>query len=206
MTMLAALTLLLVPSDGQAATGPSFGCGGALSQVETLICGDAELSAYDRAMAFAWSHKWRPRAPDWASQTAWLKRRNDCGARGCVLEAYRAWIGAIEFLDSDGAGESLKRVGDKGMNYGELFIHALGGDWYLVSAQAIYFYELPEGQGTTFNSSELGTQLIHVIGGKATDEECGVDFTRLPKGRWKLVENGEGCSGMRSTLSGTYGP
>ncbi len=207
MTMLTALALLLTPGEGQAATGPSFGCAGALSPVETLICGDAELSAYDRAMAFAWSHKWRPHEPDWASQQAWLKRRNDCGSkRGCVLEAYQAWIGALDFLDSEVASEPLKRAGDKGMNSSELFLHALGGDWYIVSAQALTFYDLPDGQGPTFNSSDLGTQLIHVVGGKATDGVCGVDFTRLPKGRWKLVETGDTCSGMRSTLSGIYGP
>lgn len=233
MTMMAALALL-IPVNGQAPTGPSFRCDGALTPTERLICGDAELSAYDRAVAFAWSHKWRPQYPEWASQAAWLRLRDECGAeRQCVLETYRGWIRGLSFLDSDRAGEALMRAGDAPSDgsdpmlgtlqsptgevkplgdSGGLFIHPLGGDWYLFAAQASHFYDPHDGLGANVSTSEAGGGLIHLVRGSARYDEdpsaeiaCRLDFTRLPEGGWRLDED-EGCSGLGSTLSGIYRP
>src|SRR5688500_12266175 len=67
---------------------PSFRCGAGLNHVERLICGDAELRAYDRAMGLAYSAR-RGRAPSIGDQRRWLTSRNACGDRGCLLSAYR---------------------------------------------------------------------------------------------------------------------
>lgn len=194
VTMLAAsLMMMLAPA------GPSFRCDGAVSATEKLICGDAELSAYDRAMAFAWSHKWRPKDVPWASQTAWLKRRNDCGGvRQCVFDAYQAWINGLDSLDDNVVGASLTRVGDGPNAYGDLRVQALGDDWYIVSAQAAHF---PEG-----DTSDLGAEIIHLVNGTATEAECSVTFQRLSGGGWRLKEYDASCSGLGSTLTGIYRP
>jgi len=233
-----ALTIALIslpPADGQplgspqAAEGPSFRCTGSLSPTEALICGDSELSAYDRAMAFAYSHKWQPDHPDWADQKAWLVRRDACGRRrGCVLDLYRAWIGGIAAPDYYGA--SLSRIGDVPADgsdlmlgslqsssgkvaplgdSGDLSIRAVGGGWYLFKATAAHFYDPDDGRGANVSTSEA-MGLVHLDKGKGVFTEdpempkpCAVAFTKLPNGKWQLKENGN-CSGVGSTLSGTY--
>src|ERR1700744_4547173 len=90
----------------QGATGPSFRCAGTRTPTESLIGGDAELSAYDRAMAIARTR--RARTSNGEGQRAWLHQRDACGSqRSCVLASYRD---RLNDLTPFPAGPSLRRT------------------------------------------------------------------------------------------------
>lgn len=236
ITILGGMALLAPVSaskpDGGSPTpshAPSFRCADRLSQTEKLICGDPELSAYDRAVTYAYSKKWRLGEFDVASnQRDWLRYRNRCGGeRSCVLRAYKEWI-----RDASGTPfkPSLRRVAGPPEDIGDLLLgtlhspsgkvtplgdsgdlsmRALGGDWYLFVASALHFYDPQDGRGA--NSSDSGAQgLVHLTNGRGTFVEdpsdkysCALEITKLPKGAWKLVEEGV-CSGVGSSLTGIY--
>jgi len=215
------------PASMQSATGPNFRCTGPLTPTESLICGDAELSAYDRAMAIA---RTRPRqAPMWNSedQRTWLHQRDACGRqRSCVRDAYRDRLDELipfparpslrrtAMFRPDGSDLMLgslqsptgrvRRLGDTG----ELHIQPIGGEWYLFEAMATHLYDPHDGLGA--NVSDSGAVgVIHLDNGRGTfvqdaERGCSIGFTRLRRGAWRLVETGS-CSGLGSTLSGIYG-
>jgi len=230
--MLGAIALVAPASGFKPAGGsptashaPSFRCEADLSQTEQLICSDAELSAYDRGVAYAFSRSWRLLEGRVASnQRDWLRRRDRCGTRrDCVLQAYKDWV-----QDSTGAslGTELRRVAGSSDDSGDYFLEtfqsppgevtqlsdsgqlsmkALGDDWYFFAARALYIYDPHDGRGS--NVSDSGAQgLVYLTNGRGTfvDEySCALKITKLPKGAWKLVEQG-GCSGVGSSLTGIY--
>lgn len=213
-----------------AVAGPSFRCSGQLSPTEALICRDAELRAYDRAVAFVHDRKVHLTYRGRESQRAWMMERDRCGDnRACVLEAYRDWIGGLSIARH--AGSSLNRIagppatGEDLMlgtlqsptgkvksrgHSGYLFIKPLGASWYLFQATATFFYGSSDGRGANLSTSEAaGLVRISRGSGTFTDERdssraCSIQFTSLQGGRWKLIETG-GCSGLGSSLTGIYG-
>jgi len=76
-----------------ASAGPSFPCSGQLSQTETVICSDAELSDLDSAMALAYQRALATVAPGQAegirgAQQEWVAYRNKCGfEKDCIRSA-----------------------------------------------------------------------------------------------------------------------
>jgi hypothetical protein len=230
----ATLLLAAPPTDHVSAAapanvGPSFQCDRPLSAAEKLVCGDSELSAYDRAVTFAYTHKWHSTG-SWHDQRQWLKKRDDCGReRICLLAVYKEWIGGLESatapgpllhrrgsVPSDGSDLMLgtlqsrtgrvKPLGDEG----DLYIRPLGGEWYFFQAKAEHFYDPHDGRGANATTSQA-TGLVHLRNGAGafdddptTQESCKVRLTRLANGAWRLVENGDSCSGLGSTLTGVY--
>ena len=213
----------------QTLQGPSFRCTGTLSPTEALICSDVELSAYDRAVAFAYSHKWYPQDQHRRDQLAWLKDRNACGGdRSCVLSAYSVWVGGLSILDY--RGDSLTRTDDVPRNAddlilgtlqsptgevkplgdsGNIMIQPVGGGWYLFGAIAEHFYDPHDGLGPNVSTAESGG-MVRIVGGKGTYADdpadpnaCAIEFTKLSNGGWRLDENGQ-CGGVGATLSGVY--
>ena len=206
---------------------PGFRCGAGLSQVERMICGDAELRANDRAMAMAYSAR-RGRAPSIADQRRWLAGRNACGDRACLLSAYRDWFGKFEGWGQ--LGRPLERKGappadgtdlmletlqspsnriDSLGHSGSLTIRHVGGGWHLFRADAAFAYDPRDGLGSNVSTSEAHG-LVRIVAGKgryseepASQAGCAIAFTRLPRGGWRLTENGS-CSGLGSSLSGNY--
>lgn len=218
-------------ASGQAANaGPSFSCSGRLPTAEEVICNDAELSAYDRAMAWAYSHKWTTSAVDRADQQLWLARRNACAdRRDCIFAAYHEWIAGLDAVQS--LGRTFDRVakadnrGDDPMleswrsptgsvtvlgGNGSLFVHSLGGGWYLFQANSTHFYDPHDSLGPNASTSEA-VGLVQLTSGKGlwvedpgTDESCKVQLVRLSSKKWMLVEAGATCGGIGSTLTGVY--
>ncbi|MDP8912649.1 MAG: hypothetical protein M3N39_03620 [Pseudomonadota bacterium] len=236
ITMLGAIALVAPvsaskPTGGRptASHAPSFRCVDSLSQTEKLICSDAELSAYDRAVTYAYLNKWRLDEFDVASnQRNWLRYRDRCGGKkSCLLRAYKEWI---RDASSTPFGTQLRRVAGPPKDIGDLLlgslqsptgavtplrdsgdlsIKELGGEWYLFVASAIHFYDPHDGRGENFSDS--GAQgLVHLTNGRGTFVDdpsmkypCVLEITKLPKGAWKLVEEGV-CSGVGSSLTGIY--
>lgn len=202
---------------------PSFRCGAGLNPVERMICGDAELRAYDRAMALAYAAR-GGRAPSAADQRVWLTKRNGCTDRDCVFSAYRDWFGNFEGWGQ--LGRPLKRRGappdgsdlmlaslqspsnrvDSKGHSASLSIRHVGGGWHLFRADAAYTYDPHDGRGSNLSTSEAHG-VVRIAAGKgsyaASEDRCAVAFTRVARGGWRLAENGS-CSGLGSSLSGIY--
>jgi uncharacterized protein YjbI with pentapeptide repeats len=91
-----------------AAAQPSFDCARAASKVEREICGEyaSDLRAADRDIAILYKRAKGKDASVIASQRAWLKQRNRCGAdeypSDCIRESY-----------SDRKGQLLGLLGEK---------------------------------------------------------------------------------------------
>lgn len=68
--------------------GASFDCAKARSNVELLICADADLAALDSRMATLYSaaRRSQPGAAD--AQLAWIKARNKCSDASCLYGTY----------------------------------------------------------------------------------------------------------------------
>ncbi|MFK7843639.1 MAG: pentapeptide repeat-containing protein [Sphingorhabdus sp.] len=101
---------------------PAFDCGKAASKVEKEICGEysQDLRAMDRKLSSLYKKARAGNAGVRASQRAWLKQRNRCGASeypmDCLRETYSKRIGVLlglmgrsEWL---GRGEAALFIGD----------------------------------------------------------------------------------------------
>lgn len=94
--MRAFITLAVVWGLSPLVQAASFDCRQAATLVETTVCQDAELSALDDALAEQYQALLDAGIGDGArqalktSQRAWLKRRNSCQDRRCLVTAYRS--------------------------------------------------------------------------------------------------------------------
>lgn len=81
------------------ARAASFDCGKAKSEVEKIICADAELSSQDEELAKLYGEVIK-KFPDEAllkkQQREWLKARNRCGDVSCVQQYYRGRIAELK--------------------------------------------------------------------------------------------------------------
>ena len=86
-------------------SGPSFACEKAQGSIETLICGDKELSALDLQLASTYAkalNKAKNEHPPMlkAQQRGWIKGRNECwksdNKRQCTLDAYQHRIATLQ--------------------------------------------------------------------------------------------------------------
>lgn len=189
---------------------PSFQCTGTLTGTERVICRDMELSAYDRAMAWAYSHGWKKLFGEPWKQRQWLAKRNGCVAnRRCILLAYRDWVGDLDPFQLIAPSFERTNSPDPKNDSASLSIVPVGGDWFLFQVVAVHGYEMPGGRGPSMNDG-LAVGLVHLtrnMGSWFSDldnsDYCSVDFRRRSERVWQLAENGM-CSGIGATLTGTY--
>ena len=82
--------------------GPSFDCGGELSEVEQRICASAHLSELDGKMTALYKElrkgmRKRARGKFEKEQESWLDQRNQCAAKdACILDQYYGRIAYLE--------------------------------------------------------------------------------------------------------------
>lgn len=223
--------ILLAAATAQAAppgaVRPSFSCAAKLTPVEAMICKDEELSAYDRAMSFVFADRLIKKRSDTAKQVAWLKRRNLCANRACLLDAYVAWFNdehSTSFAASTHERHTRRPDGSDLMlgtlqsptgrvnvvtDDGDLYLRPLGSGWYIFHASAIHIYDPHDGRGTNSSDSEASWEVVRITNGKGRfgDSDCGGTVTLLKGGAWRLTEDeGFACSGLGSSLDGDYYP
>jgi len=96
---------LCLAAPGAYAASPSFNCAKASTDVEKLICSDAELANLDRSLADLYGTllKQTPAKDQQmlkAEQRGWVKGRNECwksdDMRGCVAAEYRSRIAELK--------------------------------------------------------------------------------------------------------------
>lgn len=86
---------------GGGSASPSFDCGAELSGVEQLICNSGEVAALDAELASTYQALMADSNAYGQSdlkntQVAWLKERNRCASEGCLADAYRDRLEALE--------------------------------------------------------------------------------------------------------------
>lgn len=195
-------------SAAQSPGAPSFSCKGRLSATEAAICKDAELAAWDRAMARIHplvDKEWQ--LPP-ARQQEWLKQRDACGAnRPCILRAYREWPGFDAGVA--GIGTEFLRQGNDESNWAGMEILPIHGGWHYFSITAWHVRNAETGAV----HDGMASGLVHVEGaGGSYDQEPGMDsacrlhFRRIDARRWSVQEFGRNtiCGGMGIDLSGDY--
>lgn len=82
-----------------AATAASFDCDKAATNVEKLICSDADLSKLDDEMAVAYKTGRQEEKQAEAvrkAQKGWLKERNSCSDAGCVKRVYETRLASLK--------------------------------------------------------------------------------------------------------------
>jgi uncharacterized protein YecT (DUF1311 family) len=94
------LAVLCAVAFAQEAAGASFDCAKAKTEIETTICSDAELSKADDELARVYSETLkRAKAADrkqlQEEQRKWLKLRDVCASRLCLVSSYRRQTAAL---------------------------------------------------------------------------------------------------------------
>jgi hypothetical protein len=209
--------------------GPSFSCAGRLTETEAAICSDPALSAYDRAMAWAFARGWLPLFGKSGGQAQWLAQRNACAGRNsCIVAVYHSWISQLDFEKApsynfqrtgsvNNHGEdlmlgslqsptgSVKRLGD----WGELFVQPIDSDWFLFRVFVTHSYDPHDGLGSNVSTGDV-TGLVRLTKGSGTwssdiesPDSCSVRLIRISLDRWRIIEGGL-CSGLGATLTGNY--
>jgi hypothetical protein len=184
-----------------AADAPSFRCAEKLNATELAVCEDAELAAYDRAVALLYA---RARAaadpPGILSQRLFLRKRDACRKkRRCIVAAYRDWLNyygwGLLFSGSQG--------NYRGLDTAFLYATPVGGDWYLFNTSAA------DAETSRSRPSSWAGGVVHISGGTGRFVErrgstsCTIAFGKLPGNQWQITDNG-GCGVI--ALTGTYGP
>jgi uncharacterized protein len=200
----AAMPVTAGPAAGQSSTAPqaSFDCARAATAVERMICGDPELRALDRGVARFYTSGMGNNRPARVvrEQREWLTMRDGCGTRPCLRQAMMERLWAL----SGAVGRDLPAYEDQDAD-AELVVADLGGGWYAFGAVGYW-------HGPTINSASAGG-VLRLQGNRgevagASEEDCAVTLTRLPRDRWHLAahpaQQGMPCGGMNATVEGTY--
>lgn len=205
--LLALLALMLLGAAAPSAK-PSFSCSGRVSPTEAAICADPELAAWDRAIAKVYRLTDRSDPGLAARQSAWLSKRDRCGAkRTCVLAAYRTWQGFTEPVS--GVGLSLHRKGTDPSDPADLEVMQVYGSWFYFSIQALSIRDAEAGN--VHDGSIAG--VVELRAGKAKFDEspddpyaCRFRITRSALHYWTIDEEEaqSTCAGQGVYFSGEY--
>jgi hypothetical protein len=202
---MALLTLVLIGA-AQTAVPPSFGCAGSLSASEDAICGDAELAAWDRAIALWFKVGRTANSITVAQQRNWLLQREKCQSdKSCLRQTFTEWPGLHA---SSRWGQNFERPARN--DTAGLEIAPIGGGWYAFSIEAIHLVVDRRGRFITANDGNAdGVVLISAGRGRfeqdpSEDYSCRVNFLQQA-GAWVLADDGS-CGGIGVTMNGRYVP
>jgi uncharacterized protein len=200
--ILAALALVV--------SAPSFDCTKASTTVEKMICTDSELAGLDRAVARLYAGIPRSAKSDrlqlWTSQADWLKERDACSDKDCLVGSYDSRLFDL-FMAATRA--PTREYQSKDAN-GTLSILDLGGGWYAFYVQALWIGSNPGAANTDQQSGHF--KLTNGKAEKVPDSDgCGWQIERLSRDRWKFTEmypddetRAVGCGGLSARATGVY--
>jgi uncharacterized protein len=192
------------PAMGQGVAAPdsSFDCARAATNVEHMICGDAELRALDRGLALFYAAALRnPRhGRSVREQREWLATRNACATRACLRDEMMDRLWNLTLAVGSGLPEYRNEDADA-----YLIIVDLGIGWYAFGAEGTW-------TGPTINDAGA-SGAFHLAAGRgeiapAAGAICAFTISRLPRDRWRITAHeppeGGACGGMNATVEGTY--
>lgn len=191
-----------------ATSQPSFDCAKASTLVEKMICTDGELAALDRAVAKLYAGVPRGARGDrltlFKQQPDWLKDRDKCTDRDCLIGAYDERL-----FDLFTASRTPTSDYSNKSNNGSLSILYVGDGWYAFHVQGLWIGSMP---GAVNDTEEYGH--FRLRNGKAQEapgeDFCGWRIERLPRDRWafeEILPNSRdmiGCGGLNATATGIY--
>ena len=209
--MLHAATILLM--FGATAQAASFDCAKAKGETETMICGDAELSKLDEALAVAYKKATaNPADKDFVRewQRTWLSMRSACGSLDCMKPAYTSQISDLneraERGSAVGYSGKYERVfrGKPDKHTSNLTIIELKNDRVRVFGTSAWVGNPATGN---VNVGEINS-VARVAGNKISyqeleNEECKFVITFIDKGL-KVGADKLQCGGHNVTFSGDY--
>jgi uncharacterized protein len=195
---------VILAALAMAVSAPAFDCAKATSTVERLICADEELSAVDRAVGRLYAGVRRSgRSRLSTSQSNWLKQRDDCRDKSCLIAEYDDRL-----FELFAASATPTRNYESAQAHGSLSLLDLGSGWFAFNVVALWIGPSP---GAVNDVVETGH--FKLVDGKAerapTEDECGWRVQRLPRDKWRIQEipfakNFGGCGGWNATITGTY--
>lgn len=103
------------------AQAASFDCAKAVTKVEKLICGDAELSKLDEELNAAYKAALQDGTQADATKQAqkqWMKERNGCADADCVKRAYGTRLATLSSSD----GKGMKHDAKQGLSYADDYV------------------------------------------------------------------------------------
>ena len=191
--MLLALALTVV--------APSFNCSKASTAVEKLICADEQLAHLDAAMALAYRNMSKKGRAD---HRDWLKIRNACKTRDCLLAELEDRMVMAFPDDAPNARHYRSRDND-----GSLSILPLGDGWYAFHVVGLW------NTGASVNTAIAGGSFRLDVKGAAgrapiDDQDCGWRVQRLPRNRWAVstwpgkATTTFSCGGVNAMIDGVY--
>lgn len=196
--MVLALALIMIVSSPAAAQ--SFDCRKATTDVERMICADAELSRLDEQMARAFTDARSQGGVNAADQVAWLKNvRNRCATVDCLKSAYQARIadlatpGRATAFSIEGLAGEWSRRGDTQYERSAVVIDKVTAAGFHFAANAS-----SGGHGGEIEGVAVRTAADAVF----KEEDCQVRFTRN-SGRLVLTETSP-CAGAYVAFGGEY--
>jgi uncharacterized protein YecT (DUF1311 family) len=191
------------------AAPPSFDCAKASTKVETMICGDEELAAADRAVARLYAAV--PSSEKqifWRKQTDWLAERDRCDDKACLVLAYEDRLAEMFVVEGQ---VKTRDYTMKGNPSGTLSIFDVGGGWSAFFAQAIWIgpdsMTAPE---TTAHDTQVAGVFRFDHGARPPKDEfeCGWTIQRLSGDRWRLRDwpgtNDAPCGAVNASVEGIY--
>lgn len=138
-------------------------------------------------------------------QRSWLKERDSCGTRACLLKAYEG-----RFTEAFLNRTPKTRHYHSQPNDGDLDILALGDDWYIFSVAGVW----PTPGGSVNVAEAIGSFWLDARGSGSrppTDTgDCGWKFQQLPGDRWRISTlppkggDASDCYGFNATIDGVY--
>jgi hypothetical protein len=190
---------------------PSFNCGPKNSPIEAAICGDPELAAYDRAMAFAYV-RMKPAAR--ATQRDWLAERNRCSAARkimvCIRRSYTDRLlmdggifGTLKKPESAAVPTFLRSQED---SPGGLSILDVGGGKFVYHLWATFYsYANDPDHPQEISGDQFGViKMSGEVGRDIATPVCDFTIKRHANG-WVISDAGA-CLGMNNNPDGTYFP
>jgi len=183
---------------------PAFDCAKAATDVERMICSDEELAALDRAVSRLYSGVRRSRRASLnSSQPNWLKERDACTDKDCLVTKYDDRL-----FDLFGLSRTpMQKYASAPVN-GSLSLLDVGGGWFAFRVIGLW---IGPGPGPTNDTMEIGH--FKLVRGKAEqpaiEQDCGWRIERLSRDRWFVEElpyekEFVGCGGWNATLTGVY--
>jgi uncharacterized protein len=194
------LAALVAAAQAVPAPSPSFPCAGAATYAERTICGDAQLAAYDRAIA----RLYRSSGAGRAAQQQWLAERDRCRDRDCLLDRHEDRLFVLAARGPFPA-PALRSLSDRDAR---VAVAPIGGGWFMFFATDLWIY--PSGDNANTAETAGVFRLQGSSGEYRSRHGCRIRFDRLPRGRWRLTERGPDagalCGGLNTGHSGVYGP
>jgi len=155
---------MILAAFAVAASTPSFACVKAFTRVEKMICADEQLAHLDIAVALDYL---QTPQKERAEHRKWLRSRNTCTTRSCLLDQYETRVIDTVMRRAAGVRHYSSRPND-----GDLDVLELGDGWYAFTVVGKW----PTGNGSWNFAEQEGSFRLdanRIAVKDPAEEDCG---------------------------------